>query len=337
MASHPDHLQAAPLPVWQQQMRQAIRRLDELLAALALSPAQVAVSEAAAAQFPVLVPPALLARMQPGDARDPLLLQVLPRLEESLTQAGFVTDPLAEQAATRGGGLLQKYPGRLLLVSTGACAVHCRYCFRRHFPYTAHQAAGGDWDQALQTLRADATLTELILSGGDPLMLSNRRLATLLSRLYEAPQLRRVRLHTRMPVVLPARIDDGLLAALAETALPIVIVLHVNHPRELDQESRQALARLRSAGAQLLNQAVLLRDVNDDLETQADLWESLHETGVLPYYLHLLDPVAGASHFDVPESEGRALLEGLRARLPGYLVPRLVREIPGRDSKTVLG
>ncbi|MCC5868227.1 MAG: EF-P beta-lysylation protein EpmB [Gammaproteobacteria bacterium] len=327
----------APAPAeWQQQMRLAIRNLDALLEALSLTPEDVRVCAQAARDFPVLVPPAMLARMRAGDARDPLLLQVLPRYEESLDVSGYVNDPLAESAAVLGDGMLQKYAGRLLLISTAACAVHCRYCFRRHFPYADHQAAGNEWRAVLAALRADPTLRELILSGGDPLMLADRRLASLFTQLRDVPGLRRVRLHTRMPVVLPQRVDDGLLATLALLPCPVVMVLHVNHARELDATTAAALARLSAAGVTLLNQAVLLRDINDDVASQTQLWTGLFDQGVLPYYLHLLDPVAGAAHFNVPEPDALALMAALRARLPGYLVPRLAREQPGHPAKTVL-
>ncbi len=336
MTVMPDTLSEALPAAWQQQMRMAIRSLESLLAALALTPDQVDVCAQAARDFPVLVPPAMLARMRRGDPRDPLLLQVLPRGQESLAVPGFVGDPLEEATAALGGGAIQKYAGRLLLISTGACAVHCRYCFRRHFPYADHQAAGDEWRVSLAALRADASLDELILSGGDPLMLADRRLASLFTQLREVPSLRRVRIHTRMPVVLPQRVDDGLLATLALLPHPPVVVLHVNHAAELDALAGAALARLRATGATLLNQAVLLRDINDDVDTQAALWTRLFDMGVLPYYLHLLDPVAGAAHFDVPPPTALALMAALRARLPGYLVPRLAREQAGQPAKTVL-
>lgn len=327
----------APAPTgWQQQMRLAIRSLDALLEALSLTPEDVSVCAQAARDFPVLVPPAMLARMRPGDARDPLLLQVLPRQAESLQVAGYVGDPLAEATAVLEDGVLQKYAGRLLLISTGACAVHCRYCFRRHFPYAEHQAAGDEWRAAMTALRADPTLRELILSGGDPLMLADRRLASLFTQLDEVPSLERVRLHTRMPVVLPQRVDEGLLATLSLLPRPAVIVLHVNHASELDAATAVALSQLRAIGVILLNQAVLLRGINDDLVTQTQLWTRLFDQGVLPYYLHLLDPVAGAAHFNVPEAAALALMAALRASLPGYLVPRLAREQPGHPAKTVL-
>ncbi|MCC5861406.1 MAG: EF-P beta-lysylation protein EpmB [Gammaproteobacteria bacterium] len=335
-AIHPGQPQDA-VADWQQDMQTAIRSLDTLLTALALSPRDVAVSRAAAEQFPVLVTPAMLARMRPGDPRDPLLLQFLPRLEETFSQPpGYGGDPVSDSAALRGEGLLQKYAGRLLAISTGACAVHCRYCFRRHFPYSEQHAGAGRWQGALTLLRDDPSLHELILSGGDPLMLTDRRLAALLEPLAGIASVRRLRIHTRLPVVLPSRIDAGLAALLTAFPRALVVVVHVNHPRELDTAAAAALSRLRHAGSLLLNQAVLLRGINDDLSTQMTLWQTLADAGVMPYYLHLLDPVTGAAHFDVPEHEARALVAALRARLPGYLVPRLAREIPGEPAKTVL-
>lgn len=340
---HPQSAAAMPEPPpplaapWQREMQAAIRSLEGLLAALGLTPDDVAVSPSAAAQFPVLVTPTMLGRMHPGDPRDPLLLQFLPRHEESLPQPpGFGTDPVAEAGMLRGEGLLQKYAGRLLAVTTGACAVHCRYCFRRHFPYGEQHAGAGQWQELLALLREDASLEELILSGGDPLMLTNRRLAALLKPLAQLNTVRRLRIHTRLPVVLPSRIDRGLLELLGEAAQDVVVVVHVNHARELDTEAEAALARLRARGALLLNQAVLLRGINDTVDAQAELWRRLGEAGVLAYYLHLLDPVSGAAHFEVDETRARALIAALRAQLPGYLVPRLARETPGEASKTVL-
>lgn len=307
--------------------------------------------------FPLRVPRGFVARMRPGDPHDPLLAQVLPRWAEEEVVPGFTRDPLGEQGRPGQGpgagadagsdgcgpsprpGLLQKYRGRALLVVTGACAVHCRYCFRRHFPYGDH-LAGRDavpgeepWAAALDHLGRDASLTEIILSGGDPLVLTDDRLAALAGRLAAIPHLRRLRVHSRMPVVLPERVDGDLLAWLAGTRLAPVLVLHANHPREIDGAVLTALGHLRRAGVTLLNQAVLLAGVNDDAGTLAELSERLFEGGVLPYYLHLLDPVAGAAHFDVPEQRGRELVAELTARLPGYLVPRLVREVEGAPAK----
>ncbi|MET0291610.1 MAG: KamA family radical SAM protein, partial [Steroidobacteraceae bacterium] len=247
---------------------------------------------------------------------------------------GFVVDPLGEAAARRTSGLLQKYAGRALLITTGACAVHCRYCFRRDYDYAAEAAL----DPALALIAADPTLEEVLLSGGDPLVLSDRRLGSLLRRLREMPHVQRIRIHTRTPIVLPSRVDEGLLAALQEGAssssASLVIVLHTNHAAELDDETSRAVRCLARSGATLLNQAVLLRDINDSSEALTALSRRLFAAGVLPYYLHLLDPVEGVAHFDVPVERARELMRGISALLPGYLVPRLVREIAGAANKT---
>jgi EF-P beta-lysylation protein EpmB len=272
--------------------------------------------------------------MRKRDPRDPLLLQVLPRAEESLAAPGFGPDPVGEQSRA-SGGLIEKYPGRALLISSGACPVHCRYCFRREFPYSEQLAARGGWDQAIAALRARPQVREAILSGGDPLSLSNRRLGELIAKL-EATPIDTLRIHTRYPIVVPERVDDGLLRVLAETRLATVVVVHCNHANELDAGVERALRALRKTVVALLNQSVLLRGVNDDAGALASLSERLFACGALPYYLHLLDPVAGSAHFDVDEAAGRALVRALRARLPGYLVPRLARETAGQLSKTLI-
>jgi EF-P beta-lysylation protein EpmB len=274
-----------------------------------------------------------------GDAADPLLRQVLPLDAELLETAGYVTDPVGDLAALAGQGLLHKYHGRALLVTTGACAIHCRYCFRREFPYGEHHAGRQAFANSLEAIRADPSINEVLLSGGDPLTLSDRRLAGLLEGLEAIPHVRRVRVHTRLPVVLPERIDAGFLAAWnSPHRLQRIMVIHANHPQELcgAADVQAALGALQRSGATLLNQSVLLRGVNDSVAALEELSVVLFESGVLPYYLHVLDPVHGAAHFDVPEYEARKLHAALTARLPGYLVPKLVREVPGAAAKTML-
>ena len=320
---------------WQQAWREAIRDPRELLASLGLE-GMVPVSQAAAAAFALRVPRAFVARMQPGDPHDPLLRQVLPLDEELRPVPGFGLDAVGDARAAAGQGVIHKYAGRALLVATGSCAVNCRYCFRRHFPYAEQSAAAGGWQAAVGTIAADASLHEVILSGGDPLSLATPKLADLTSALARIPHVRRLRIHTRLPVVLPERVDEALTAWLAALPWPVAIVVHANHAREFDAEVDAAMARLRGTGALLLNQAVLLRGVNDGLDAQADLHERSFAAGVLPYYLHQLDRVAGAAHFEVPDAEALALHGAMRARLPGYLLPRLVREVAGDASKRPL-
>jgi L-lysine 2,3-aminomutase len=322
---------------WQQELAEAITTPEALAAALGLDPGIFAAAHAASRRFGLRVPRSFVARMRPGDPGDPLLRQVLPLGAELSDEAGYGGDPVGESAALRAPALLQKYRGRALLITTAACAVHCRYCFRREFPYGERLGEAPRWREALAAIAADASLEEIILSGGDPLSLGNARLESLTRALAAIPHVRRIRVHTRQPVVLPSRVDAGLLRWLRGTALPVVFVLHVNHPNELDAELGAACARLRATGITLLNQSVLLAGVNDDLEVLSRLSQRLFEAGVLPYYLHALDPVRGAAHFAVPEERARALAGQLAARLPGYLVPRLVREVPGAPAKVALG
>lgn len=321
---------------WQTALRRAVRDPDELCRLLDLPASFAARARAAAGQFALFVPHGYLARIERGNPDDPLLRQVLPLADETVETLGFTADPVGDREALRAPGLLGKYRGRALIVTTGACAVHCRYCFRRQFPYSEVPHAPAAWEPALAEIAADATLSEVILSGGDPLMLIDDHLARFVSRLDAIPHLRRLRIHTRLPIVLPERIDERLLAWLAGTRLKTVVVIHANHAAELSADVGAALARLRQAGAMLLNQSVLLRAVNDDADVLAALSERLQELGVVPYYLHQLDRVTGAAHFEVPESEGRRIIEQLRERLPGYLVPRYVREVAREAYKVPL-
>jgi EF-P beta-lysylation protein EpmB len=320
------------LPSWQAELKHAVRDPAELLALLGLAPD--ALGPAAHTSFSLLVPRGFVARMRKGDPRDPLLAQVWPRAAELASVAGYSADPVREQGLATGG-VLRKYPGRALLIASGACPLHCRYCFRREFPYAAQLAARADWSAAIAELRGATDVREAILSGGDPLALTNRRLAELVTRLADTP-VTTLRIHTRFPIALPERVDAGLLRVLAGTRLETVVVVHTNHANELDASVERALAALRPALTALLNQSVLLRGVNDDADALAALSERLFACGVLPYYLHLLDRVAGAAHFDVDERAATELVAALRARLPGYLVPRLVRETPGELSKTIV-
>ncbi len=317
---------------WQRELRAAYARPAELLAALDLRPAEVGLSEVAARDFPLRVPRPFVQRMIRGNARDPLLLQVLPRGLETAPASGFGDDPVGDLAAVRTPGLLHKYAGRALLILSGGCAVNCRYCFRRAFPY-AGAVGRGRLEDALAVLAADASISEVILSGGDPLIWNDEALAALVQRLAAMPHLRRLRVHSRLPIVIPERATDGLCAALTGSRLPAVLVLHANHPRELDDAVLSACARLRMSGLVLLNQSVLLAGINDDATVLGTLSERLFEAGVLPYYLHLLDRVRGAAHYEVPRARARAIAVALRDGLPGYLVPRLVEERAGAAAK----
>ncbi|MGH8162030.1 MAG: EF-P beta-lysylation protein EpmB [Gammaproteobacteria bacterium] len=323
---------------WRRELANAIREPAELAAMLDLPVERLPDMTGAAGNFGLLVPRGFAALMRRGDPGDPLLRQVLPDAAERAPQPpGYEPDALDEAGASRAPGLLQKYHGRALLVTSGACAVHCRYCFRRHYPYAEENPRRDDWNPAIAAIAADASITEIILSGGDPLMLGDTALARLAERLGGIPQLRRLRIHSRLPVVLPSRVNAKLIAWIAASPLPVTLVLHVNHPNEIGPELVAACARLRPHLRFLLNQSVLLAGVNDDADILAELSESLDDAGILPYYLHLPDRVAGTAHFSVDEDTGLHLIEALRARLPGYLVPRLAREEPGAASKLVIG
>lgn len=323
----------APQSDWQTQLKEAVRSLDDLLDLLRLSPGDLEREGLSSAPFPLRVPLSFVRRMRPGDPKDPLLRQVLPTRAETDPQPGYSDDPLAEQGQNPAPGVIHKYRGRALLVSTQACAVHCRYCFRQHFPYSDNRLSRDDWHQALDYLAGQTDLNEVILSGGDPLAMNDRLLSRLVRELDGIPHLRRLRLHTRLPVVIPQRVDDNLQRWLGETRLQTVVVLHINHSREIDADVCEAMRALKDTGATLLNQSVLLRDINDRAETLATLSEALFDAGILPYYIHAFDRVEGAAHFAVSDDRGRALMRELLELLPGFLVPRLVREVPGAASK----
>lgn len=328
--------QSAQSPSWQRELARAYTRPEDLLRALDLDPTLLDSMRTGARLFSLRVPRGYVRRMRRADAQDPLLRQVLPIDAESRDIEGFSRDPVGELPSAEPGGILHKYDGRALLITTGACAVHCRYCFRRHFPYADHHAGIARWEPALDYLGQCPDITEVILSGGDPLSLTDRRLAELSEGLAAIPHVRRLRLHTRTPVVLPERVDDRLLGWLRCWGNRAVVVLHANHPREIDDTVADAAARLRSAGAWTLNQAVLLRGVNDTSAALVALSERLFDAGILPYYLHALDPVAGAAHFDLPDTEAKRLVARAAEQLPGYLVPRLVRELAGGAAKTLI-
>lgn len=316
-------------------MRDGIATLEELLEAVQVDANCIDALQPVNGEFPLRVPRSYAARMRKGDPADPLLLQVLPVRAERTDVPGYVSDPLRETGLA-SQGVLKKYRGRALLVTTPACPVHCRYCFRRQFPYADQVAARGHWGPALRALRGMPDVTEVILSGGDPLSLTNPRLSELLHLIEDLEHVDTVRIHTRFPIVLPERVDRGLLKLIADTPLNTVMVVHCNHANEIDRSVHACLDAVAATGTRLLNQSVLLKGINDSADRLESLSRTLFACGVLPYYLHLLDPVSGAAHFDVPASRGAELIEELRRRLPGYLVPRLVREEPGEPSKTAI-
>jgi EF-P beta-lysylation protein EpmB len=322
---------------WQQQLAGCFTRVQDLFQYLQLDPSLLPAAQAAAVQFGLRVPAAYAARIERGNSNDPLLRQVLPVAAELNRVVGFGIDPVAERNAAAAPGILHKYSGRALLMTTGACAIHCRYCFRRHYPYSEFSISRERWAQTLAYLQPREQITEVILSGGDPLTLCDDRLTGLVESLGRLPHLRRLRIHSRLPALIPDRITDRLVDCMLSSPLRSTLVLHINHPREISEPLQPVLRRLRSGGVTLLNQSVLLRGINDSAETLCELSEGLFSVGILPYYLHLLDRVQGAAHFEVSEFEAAQLHREIRKRLPGYLLPRLVREDPGAESKTPLG
>jgi len=323
-------------PRWQTQLADAIRDPAELLNLLALPDDLLPQAIAVSLQFPLRVPRPYVSRMKKGDQTDPLLLQVLPLAAEAHTSPGFVADPVGDLAAQSSPGLIHKYHGRILLVVTGACAIHCRYCFRRHFPYNQSNPLADNWQQARQYITSNPDIKEVILSGGDPLSLSDDRLDQLISQLEHIPHVTTLRLHTRLPVVIPDRVTPALLARLHHSRFKTVMVIHANHGNELDNSVKTALAQLHNINVTLLNQSVLLKGVNDEVNTLKILSETLFNCDVLPYYLHQLDKVSGAAHFEVNDAEARRLLKNLQKLVPGYLLPKLVREQAGALSKLPL-
>ncbi|MGL4380704.1 MAG: EF-P beta-lysylation protein EpmB [Vibrio sp.] len=320
---------------WLQQLANAISDPLQLLQQLEIDPTPWQAGLAARQLFAQRVPQSFVARMQKGNPADPLLRQVLPLSAEFEIHPGYSHDPLDEQNNTLPG-LLHKYQNRCLLIVKGGCAINCRYCFRRHFPYQDHQGNKKIWQHSLDYIAEHGELNEVILSGGDPLMAKDQELAWLIERIAAIPHIKRLRIHSRLPVVIPARITDQLVALLAQTRLQVLLVTHINHANEINLELTQQLARLRAVNVTLLNQSVLLKAVNDTVEAQVALSEALFDAGILPYYLHVLDKVQGAAHFYVSDDEARKIMAGLIEQVSGYLVPKLTREVGGRPSKTPL-
>lgn len=319
---------------WQKILAQGFTSVSDLLHYLELP-----VSEGnllAEKKFPSRIPLGFAKRMQKGNTQDPLLMQVLALGEELDEEEGYDVDPLLEVGTIPLKGLIHKYYGRVLLTVTGVCAVNCRYCFRRHFPYQSNNPGRSGWKEIAHYIANDPSITEVILSGGDPLLASDLVLAELIRLLEDIPHVHTVRIHTRIPVVFPERIDTELVNLLSTTRLKKVVVLHCNHPQELNDEVKRACNVLKKADCVLLNQSVLLAGINDHATILAELSQALFAYGVLPYYLHLLDKVKGAAHFDMSFVNAQAIYHQLQTLLPGYLVPRLAREEPGKLHKTLL-
>ncbi|HQQ62897.1 MAG TPA: EF-P beta-lysylation protein EpmB [Pseudomonadales bacterium] len=326
----------ASSPSWQSILQDAITDPHELCRRLSLSNDDESAIADACRAFPLKVPEPYLSRIKPGNARDPLLLQVLPQASELHEWPGFVSDPLDERQFNPVPGLVHKYSSRALLITTSLCAIHCRYCFRREFPYESNRNSRQDWQQPLDYIRQHDNINEVILSGGDPLSLPDRQLAWLTEQIASIPHVKRLRIHTRLPIVIPQRITQACTGWMTQSRLQTIVVLHSNHPDEIDDNVGRTIATLCQTGITVLNQSVLLSGINDSADTLALLSERLFDFGCLPYYLHALDAVRGSHHFALPDEKARQIHRQLQARLPGFLVPRLVRELPGRDCKTLL-
>jgi EF-P beta-lysylation protein EpmB len=319
---------------WQDALATIIRDPQQLFEQLQLDLTKLPAAIQACQQFPLRVPQSYVARMEPGNPLDPLLLQVLPQGQELDYQPGFSTDPLEEANSNPRPGLIHKYHGRVLLVVSGGCAINCRYCFRRHFPYSDNNPGRKAWQDTLSYVADDPTISEVILSGGDPLAASDQLLSELVEQIAAIGHVKRLRIHSRLPIVIPQRIDDHCLQWLSNTRLQTVMVVHCNHANEIDRQVGDSLLAMQRAGITVLNQTVLLKGINDSSDALCKLSEQLFRYGVLPYYLHLLDRVQGAAHFLIEEQEASTLLATLIKRLPGYLVPKLVRELPNQPAKT---
>lgn len=323
------------IPFWQQQLSNAFSDITDLCDYLELNPTDIS-SLAATTNFPLRVPRSFAARMEKGNPADPLLKQVLPVADEMLTFPGFTADPVGDLAAITEVGVIHKYHGRALFIMTGSCAINCRYCFRRNFPYTEFQLSKQKQQQAIAYLQNNPEIREIILSGGDPLLLNDHKLAELIAQLDKIPHLKRIRIHSRLPIVLPARITEQFLAVLKQSCKQLVLVVHCNHANELNAEVKTACDLIRASDITLLNQSVLLKGVNNCAVQLHELSEKLFSFGILPYYLHLLDKALGTGHFEVSKKEAIALMQQLQKTLPGYLVPKLAQEEAGAASKMLI-
>lgn len=321
---------------WSTELAQAIKTPAELLPLLGLKPQDLPKAAMAMQSFRMLVPKPFVQRMAYGDPHDPLLRQVLADDIEMQTVAGYSKDPLDEGNHNPQKAIVHKYERRILVITTGICAVNCRYCFRRHFPYGDNQLAQKEWDSVIAYLERHPEVNEVILSGGDPLMLKDSQLAKQVARLEALPQLKRLRIHSRLPIVIPSRINDELLAWIDRCRLDVILVLHSNHANEIDHTIAEKVTSLKQAGATVLNQGVILRGINDTIDAQVDLSEALFAAGILPYYMFTLDPIEGGAHFDISLQQAQQLMGQVAQKLPGYLMPKLAKEVPGQPAKTVI-
>ncbi len=328
------HSPQTHLPIWQAELSNAFTNIRDLLTFVGLSCNQLPYSETAVDEFSIRVPLGYAKCMEKNNPDDPLLKQVLPVTDELKTFPGYTLDPVGDLDASIPGGIIHKYQGRILLITTGGCAIHCRYCFRRNFPYTDFQMSKSRQNLALEYIEKHDEINEVILSGGDPLLLNDEQLGSLLVKITRFKHIQRIRIHSRIPIVLPSRITLHLLNIFDQISQQIIMVFHCNHSNEISQEVASACAMLKQHQIQLFNQAVLLKGVNDQVAPLVQLSEKLFANNIIPYYLHLLDKATGTGHFDVKTSRAISIMNEVKANLPGYLVPKLVREIPGESSKT---
>ncbi|MDQ2993519.1 MAG: EF-P beta-lysylation protein EpmB [Pseudomonadota bacterium] len=326
----------ASRPAWQQALANVVTSTAELLALCGLTPAEVPLLDVNWQDFPLRVPREFLSRIRPGDPHDPLLLQVLPSKHELLVTPGYTLDPLDEQQTNKLPGLLHKYHGRVLLTVIGACAINCRYCFRRHFPYQDNSPGREGWQRVVEYVTNDPSISEIIFSGGDPLVAKDNYLADLAAQFALIPHVKRLRIHTRMPIVIPQRINEELIEWLSASRLQTIVVVHCNHANEIDDDVRRGFRDLKNAGVTLLNQAVLLAGVNDTVTAQVALSEALFAGGCQPYYLHMLDKVHGSAHFHIAQPAALELMREVGNLLPGYMLPKLVKMMPGAASKAIV-
>lgn len=333
-----DHIKITSLtetPNWVLEIKHAIKHLDVLASELNLDKEALQTGNSAHQAFSLMVPRPYLERIEKGNQLDPLLLQILPLQQEMEQVQGYVKDPLAEKEHNPKKALVHKYSSRILVITSGTCAINCRYCFRRHFPYADNHLSQSEWSSLIDYLQCHPEINEVILSGGDPLMIKDKQLAQRIAALEDLPQIKRLRIHTRLPVVIPSRINPEMLEWIKQTRLKIIMVWHINHANEIDEYVAEAAAKLVKAGVKLFNQGVILKNVNDTPEAQVTLSEALFDADILPYYMFTLDPVEGAAHFDISLDDAKLLMGKVAAKLPGYLVPKLAKEIPGKSAKTL--
>lgn len=322
---------------WQLELKNSITNYLDLFKLLNLNPKHPKLIDTIQySQFPLLVTNSFINRIQKMDINDPLLRQILPTTQELQNNNSFCADPLQEANFNKIPGLLHKYSSRVLIIVTKACAINCRYCFRKEFQYSANIASGKNLENIINYIAKDSSIIEVILSGGDPLIAPNNYLQHLISKLESIKHIETVRIHSRVPIILPCRLEPEFINILLKSRLNIVLVTHTNHPQEINQEVAEYFKLLQNTKITLLNQTVLLKNINDNAGVLAELSRKLFSIKILPYYLHILDKVNGTKHFAVKLSTAKKIYGELQSKLPGYLVPKLVTEKPGAKHKIMV-